>query len=201
MKVLIACEFSGIVRDAFRAAGHDAWSCDLLCCERGPDHHYRCDVLTILDQNWDLMVGFPPCTYLSYAGTAHWNKPGRAEKRQLALDFFLQLYNAPIPKVALENPLGYVHNAFRRPDQTINPFQFGDRKRKRICLWLRNLPPLQPTNIVEPPEPAYLQTSNGKVKNRWSMDALHASCPTRAQRRSRFFPGIAAAMADQWGNL
>lgn len=201
VKVLIACEYSGIVRDAFIDLGHDAWSCDVLCSARGPKRHIRGDVREILRDGWDLMIAHPPCTYLSFAGNAFWNRPGREAKRAAAMAFFLALYNAPIGRVCVENPLGHPVTAFRRPDQTINPFQFGDAKRKRTCLWLRGLPLLKPTTPEAlPPEPQYIHARRGgQIKNRYSMDCLPPSA-TRGQKRSRFFPGIAAAMAQQWGS-
>lgn len=199
MRVLVGCEFSAIVRDAFRARGHDAWSCDVLCCERGPKHHIRDDVRNHLGDGWDLGIFHPPCTFLSYAGNAHWNNPGRATKRAAAMKFFLDLYHCEIPSVCVENPLGHPVTEFRRPDQAIQPYEYGDNKRKRTCLWLRNLPLLIPENSVSPPPPQYIQGRNGgRIKNRYSMDALRPS-PTRGQKRSRFFPGVAAAMARQWG--
>lgn len=202
MKVLVACEMSGIVRDAFRAKGHEAMSCDVLCCMRGPAFHYRQDVREILSDGWDLMIAHPPCTFLSYAATSSWNKPGRAEKREAAMRFFMELYEAKIERIAIENPTGWPNTVFRKPNQIVNPFDFGDRKRKRICLWLKNLPLLIPINSVAPPDPTWIHNRrNGtRKKNRCSMDALPPS-PTRGQKRSIFFPGIAAAMADQWGNL
>src|SRR5438132_942736 len=134
MKVLIACEFSGVVRDAFAAKGHIAWSCDLLPSER-PGNHIQGDVLDILGDGWDLLIGCPPCTYLSYVGKRHWNKPGRAELREDAMRFFLALANSSIDKIAIENPLGYPSKVFRKPDQTIHPYYFGEPVQKRTCLW------------------------------------------------------------------
>ena len=221
MKVLVACEFSGIVRDAFRERGHDAWSCDLLPSER-PGFHIEQDVfIAIAARKWDMMIAHPPCTYLTYAGTAHWNKPGRSEARDLAMKFFMDLYNADIPKVCVENPFGYPWKAFRRADQTINPFDFGESVRKRTCLWLRNLPILfrcgelfpvgQTGESVSAPEPIYVGTrlKSGKPKARYTVDCtrprrIHSteamsSDKNRAHERSRSFPSIAKAMAEQWG--
>ena len=140
MRVLVACEFSGIVREAFAERGHDAWSCDLLPTEI-PGNHIQGDVLEILDQGWDMMIAHPPCTYLSYAAMGVWDKPGRMEKRQEAIGFVKSLWNSGIPRIAIENPLGELIK-WRQCDQIINPFDFGEPKRKRILLWLKNLPPL-----------------------------------------------------------
>ncbi len=136
MRVLVACEYSGRVRDAFIAKGHDAMSCDLLPTDSlGP--HYQGDVFDIINDGWDLMIAHPPCTYLSYAATRHWNKPGRAELREEALKFFLDLYTSNIPKICIENPVGYVNTVWRKPDQIIHPYYFGDPVQKRTCLGLR----------------------------------------------------------------
>lgn len=205
MKVLVACEFSGTVRDAFASRGHDAWSCDLLPSER-LGNHMQGDVLTILDDGWDLMIAHPPCTYLTTAGNAWLSRPGRAELREEALAFFLALAHAPIPRVCVENPSGVVSTRWRRPDQTVNPYYFGDPHRKRTCLWLRGLRRLWwsaenslfgPATAVDPP-PAILHDANGKARH--YTDAMSPG-PNRWRERSRTFQGIADAMADQWGSL
>lgn len=207
MRVLVACEFSGIVRDAFIARGHDAWSCDLLPTE-SPGPHIQGDILGILGNGWDLMVAHPPCTYLSYVGIRHWNNPGRPEKREEAMGFFMELVNAPIGKICIENPLGYPSRVYRKPDQTIHPYYFGEPKQKRICLWLKNLKPLQwnkddsmfwKKTSVDKPEPMYIcqgPKSFGK-KIHW-VEGIRG-VKNRSHERSRFFPSIADAMADQWG--
>lgn len=149
MKVLIACEYSGTVRDAFIAAGHDAMSCDLLPTEK-PGPHYQGDVLDILDDGWDLLIGHPPCTYLSVSGI-HWNNRGRGwDKTEKALEFFRLLLDAPIARIAIENPVGIVSSRIRKPDQIIQPYRFGHNASKATCLWLKNLPKLQPTRYVPP---------------------------------------------------
>jgi hypothetical protein len=196
MKVLVACEYSGIVRDAFLAAGHEAMSCDILPTEsEGP--HYQGDVRDVLHNGWDLMIAHPPCQYLSHAGTRHWNAPGRAVLRADAVRFALMLFNAPIQYVAMENPKGELSRAFRPPDQYINPFDFGEPVRKRTGLWLKGLPLLIPTNRVAPPAPLLTQHRriSGKVKARHFIE-----CAPDWKTRSKFFPGIAAAMASQWGD-
>jgi hypothetical protein len=193
LRVLVACEYSGIVRDAFIAKGHEAMSCDLLPTEKmGP--HYQGDVFDIINDGWDMMIAHPPCTYLSYVGTRHWNKPGRKELREEALNFFIALYNSNIPKIAIENPLGYASKAFKKYDQIIQPYYFGDNAYKRTCLWLKGLPLLKhsdPKKLIKP-EPIYILKTNGK-KIHWT-EANHGG-----KVRSKFWEGIAAAMAEQWG--
>lgn len=191
VRVLVACEFSGIVRDAFAARGHDAWSCDLLPTER-PGQHIQGDVLAVLGDGWDLMIGHPPCTYLTTRGRY---RASDAQKRD-AEAFFMAMVNAPAPLIAVENPKGAMASLYRKPDQTIQPWQFGHHERKATCFWLKGLPPLIPTCIVEPEAPVHIDTTTGK--RRYSLDYL----PGNAERwkiRSRTFPGIAAAMAAQWG--
>lgn len=195
MKVLVACEFSGVVRDAFRALGHDAWSCDLLPTERiGP--HIIGDVLTVLNQDWDLMVAHPPCTYLAASGL-HWNKriPGRAEKTEEALAFIQTLLNAPIPRIALENPIGAISTKIRKPDQIIQPWQFGHNESKATCLWLKNLPPLKETNRL--PRDAKTRRANQTPSGQNKL----GPSPDRWKLRSITYLGIATAMANQWGSL
>lgn len=192
MRVLVACEFSGIVRDAFIAKGHDAWSCDLLPTER-PGHHLQCDVLTILDQGWDLMIAHPPCQYLSWAGNVWLAQPGRSDKRRAALEFFLQLICAPIPKKCIENPPGYPCQVFKKPDQIIQPWQFGHAASKKTCFWLAGLPLLLPTKIVALPAPYF----DGKRNRHWT-DRVGGGSEAGKRARSRTFQGVADAMAEQW---
>lgn len=194
MRVLVACEFSGIVRDAFKECGHDSWSCDLLPTEQ-PGNHYQCDIRKALDLGWDLMIAHPPCTYLCSSGL-HWNKrrPERAVQTEVALDFVRLLLNAPIPKIALENPIGCISSRIRKPDQIIQPWQFGHPESKSTCLWLKSLPLLVPTNVLTLPE-----------SGRWSNQTVSGQnklgpSDTRWKDRSRTYVGIAQAMANQWGN-
>ncbi len=200
MRVLVACEYSGTVRDAFLAAGHDAWSCDILPTESNPERHYQGDALEVAyGEKWDLMIAHPPCTYLTYAGAANWNDPGRSESREAALKFFMALYDAPIDRVAVENPRGYPSKAFRRQDQEVNPFDFGIPVRKRVCLWLRGLPLLEPTEKVEAPIlKTYIRKTGLKAGQPYHT-YFHQG--KTAKERARFFPCIANAMADQWGSL
>jgi len=151
MRVLVACESSATVRDAFRARGHDAWSCDILPCDGDPQWHYQQDVTDLLDMGWDLMIAHPPCTYVCSSGL-HWNKrvEGRAAKTEEALEFVRMFLDADIPKIALENPIGCISTRIRKYDQKIQPWQFGDDASKGTCLWLKGLPLLKPTNIITP---------------------------------------------------
>lgn len=181
MRVLVACEFSGIVRDAFKERGHYAVSCDLLDTER-PGHHIIGDVLQILDDDWDLMIAHPPCTYLARSGARWW--ANRKEEQDAAIQFVEQLMAVPIPRKAIENPVGKLSTALRRPDQYIQPWQFGHGETKKTGLWLENLPLLVPTNIVSGRQPRIHNVPEGL--DRWKI-------------RSRTLQGIADAMAQQWG--
>lgn len=196
MRVLVACEYSGAVRDAFIARGHDAMSCDLLPTDK-PGPHYQGDVLDIINDGWDLMVAHPPCTYLSVSGM-HWTTRGLRDPQltEDALEFVHVLLNAPIPRIALENPVSVISSRIRKPDQIITPYQFGHDASKKTCLWLKNLPLLKPTQYVEP------RIVNGK--KRWgnqtdSGQNKLAPSEDRWKIRSETFSGIANAMADQWG--
>lgn len=190
MKVLIACEFSGIVRDAFAAKGHNAWSCDLLPTER-PGNHIQGDVLPHLNDGWDLMVAHPPCTYLSNMSNCRIHEAGRLDKREEAMFFFCLLAYAKIRQIAIENPVGYPSRAYRKPDQIIQPYEFGHPESKRTCLWLKNLPPLMSKLPIEIPHRKW----DGK-RYRTFVDRL----PSRSPKRSITFQGIANAMAAQWGS-
>jgi hypothetical protein len=190
MKVLVACEFSGIVRDAFAALGHDAMSCDLLPTER-PGKHYQGDVRDILGDGWDLMIAHPPCTYISNMSNCRINEPGRKQLREEGFDFFMELANAPISKIAIENPRGLPERRWRKADQIINPYQFGHSVSKATCLWLKGLPALVPTDVVE-----YERKYDGKRWRTW----VDTCKQHNGKYRSVTFQGIADAMADQWGS-
>lgn len=198
MRVLVACEYSGRVRDAFIAAGHDAMSCDLLPTDSaGP--HYQGDVLDIINDGWDLMVAHPPCTYLSVSGM-HWTTRGLRDPQltEDALDFVHKLLDAPIGMIALENPVSVISSRIRKPDQIINPYEFGHDASKKTCLWLKNLPKLASTNFIEP------RIINGR--KRWgnqtdSGQNKLAPSDDRWKIRSETYKGIAEAMANQWGSL
>lgn len=185
VRVLVGCEFSGVVREAFVALGHDAWSCDLLPTESGATRHLQCDVLVAIKElPWDLMIAHPPCTHLAVSG-ARWFKD-KAEEQAEALEFVQALLNAPIPRIALENPVSIISSRIRKPDQILQPWQFGHGEVKATCLWLKGLPKLVPTKIVEGRHPACWLASPGP--DRWKM-------------RSRTYQGIADAMAQQWGDI
>jgi len=192
MRILVACEFSGVVRDAFARRGHDAWSCDLLPSDV-PGNHLQCDVRTVLNRGWDRLVGFPPCTYVCASGM-HWTTRGLRDPQltEGAVEFFITLLNAPIKQIALENPVGILSTRVRRPSQIIQPWQFGHPESKATCLWLVGLPLLTPTNVLAKPESGRWenQTQSGQNKLAPSKD--------RWRKRSITYSGVAEAMADQW---
>ena len=182
MRVLIACEYSGRVRDAFSRRGHDAWSCDLLECEADPQWHLQQPVEDVLTDGWDLMVAHPPCTHLAVSGSRHFHRKQREQAE--ALDFVRLLMDSPIPRWCIENPVSIISSAIRPPDQIIQPWQFGHGETKATCLWLQNLPRLRSTDVVEGREPRVHMMPPGP--NRW-------------KERSRTFEGVADAMGEQWG--
>ena len=196
MKVLVACEYSGTVRDAFIARGHDAMSCDLLPTDK-PGPHYQGDVFDIIKDGWDLMIAHPPCTHLAVSGM-HWTNRGLRDPKltEDALEFVRLLLEAPIEKIALENPVSVISSKIRKPDQIIQPWQFGHDASKKTCLWLKNLKPLEPTRIVSP------RIVNGKKRWGNQTDSGQNVLPPSKHRwkiRSTTFQGIANAMAEQWG--
>lgn len=219
MKVLIACEFSGTVRDAFTRGGHDAMSCDFLDTET-PGQHYKGNVRDVLDYPWDLMIAHPPCTYLSVSGM-HWTTRGLRDPKltEDALEFVKQLMAAPIEKIAIENPVSAISSRIRKPDQIVNPYQFGEDASKKTCLWLKGLPPLRPTEFIEPRlvccgavvenrDKYGCPNCNGEkvARPRWgnqcdSGQNKFTPSENRWKDRSRTFPGIAEAMANQWGGI
>jgi len=203
MRVLVACEYSGVVRESFRRRGHDAWSCDLIESEDNSPYHIVGDVTEIINDNWDLMIAHPPCTYLTVAGARwfyhpddkhlqyedrrpHPKYPDRRKQQEDALSFVQTLMNAPIPHIAIENPISVISSRIRRPNQIIQPWQFGHGETKSTCLWLKNLPTLTPTHIVEGRE-----------------NRIHMMPPSkdRWKERSRTFYGIGDAMGEQWGQI
>jgi len=187
MRVLIACEFSGVVRRAFRDRGHDAWSCDLLPAEDGSPYHLISDArMAAQSRNWDMMIAHPPCTHLAVSGARHFAAKQASGVQQEALDFVARLLGMPIPRIALENPISIISSRIRKPDQIIQPWQFGHGETKATCLWLKGLPKLVPTNIVE---------------GRHARVHLMPPGPDRWKERSRTMTGIAEAMADQWGRM
>jgi len=225
MKVLIACEESQVVCKEFRKLGHEAFSCDILPCSGGhPEWHIHGDVLDVLEtrrcfletrkviwiKNWDLMIAHPPCTYLSTAGVRWFNEERYGKKaierkrlRDEAIKFVLKLFNCKIPKIVIENPRGYLSSMWRKPNQMIQPWQFGDSFNKPTGLWLKNLPILKPTKIVDKGEMITHKTKKGKLKtdSKWYYEAIKIkNNAERSKFRSKTFPGIAKAMAEQWGN-
>ncbi len=184
MRVLVACEFSGVVRRAFRAFGHEAWSCDLLSAEDSNDFHLQFDARKAITMGWDLLIAHPPCTHLAVSG-ARWFAEKQQEQAD-ALEFVRELLAAPVPRICLENPISIISSRIRKPDQIIQPWQFGHGETKATCLWLKNLPKLAPTQIVD---------------GRHARVHREPPGPDRWKNRSRTFTGIAAAMADQWGSL
>jgi hypothetical protein len=214
MKVIVACEESQRVTIAFRNKGHEAYSCDILPCSGGyPEWHIQSDVLKIINDGWDLMVAHPPCTFLAVSG-ARWlydeRYPNRKKDQEDAIEFFLALYNAPIPKIAIENPIGIISSVFRKPDQIIQPYYFGDEAQKATCLWLKNLPKLRYGKEVQiafgeniPPQSDIVGkgemhiTKSGKKLPKWY--SLLGVNEDRQRLRSVTFQGFANAMAEQWG--
>lgn len=199
-RVLVACEYSGVVREAFRAKGHDAWSCDLLETDV-PGQHFTGDVTPILEQHWDLIIAHPPCTDLAVSGAKHFAAKIADGRQQRSIDFFMLFANHPCQRIAIENPIGIMSTKWRKPDQIVHPFHFGDPHEKATCLWLKNLPPLAYTNVVEP-EPKR-RFPSGKAMPGWYYQASLLSHKTgeRGKARSKTFQGFADAMADQWGGL
>lgn len=210
MKILIACEFSGVVRDAFIARGHDALSCDLLPTER-PGPHYMGDVFDIINDGWDMMIAFPPCTHLCSSGARHFAQKRADGRQQQGIDFFMAFTRTSIPRVAIENPVGIMSTIYRKPDQIIQPWMFGHPHSKATCLWLIGLPKLQPTKILHP---TWTQNLSAKGKRtdqahnrpqvRWENQTASgqnklAPSYDRWKLRSITYQGIADAMADQWG--
>jgi len=204
VKVLVACEESQTVCKAFRERGHEAYSCDILDCSGGhPEWHIQDDVLKHLDEGWDLIIAHPPCTYLTISGNRWFNvdKYGdkaleRIKERHKAITFFMEFINAPCDKIAVENPVGVLNTAYRKPDQIIQPYMFGHNTAKKTCLWLKNLPKLEPTNIVEP---VYKTLGDGKRYCDWHLNSSWKDDDERRRLRSKTFEGIANAMAEQWG--
>jgi hypothetical protein len=205
MRVLVACEESQTVCTAFREHGHEAYSCDIEPCSGGhPEWHIQDDVLKHLDENWDLIIAHPPCTYLTITGNRWFNvnKYGnkaldRIKLRDNAIEFFMEFVNAPCDRIAIENPVGVISSVYRKPDQIIQPYEYGHPLTKKTCLWLKNLPLLKPTNIVEP---EYVICADGKRYSKIHVDTFKIKdAKERARVRSKTFEGIANAMANQWG--
>jgi hypothetical protein len=206
MKILVACEESQAVTKAFRARGHEAYSCDILDCSGGhPEWHIQGDVLSELKKDWDMVLAFPPCTHLAVSGAAHFAAKRADGRQQEGIDFFLEFTKLDhVPRVAIENPIGIMSKIYRKPNQIIQPYQFGEDASKRTCLWLKGLPNLIETNRVQG---RMVTTPSGKVVERWANQCSNyghdktAPSPERSRIRSKTYSGIANAMADQWGQL
>ena len=207
LKVLIACEESQSVTKEMRSLGLEAFSCDILPPSGGhPEWHLQQDIVPLLEEDWDLIIAFPPCTYLTVTGNRWFNIEKYGEKaiqrhkdKKDAINFFMLFANNKCPKIAIENPVGIMSSIWRKPDQIINPYQFGDPFEKKTCLWLKELPLLSPTNIVEPPK--RIQYESGKSMPSWYAEAWSLPKEERARLRSKTFPGIAKCMAKTWGGL
>jgi hypothetical protein len=205
MRILIACEESQAVTKELRLLGHEAFSCDLLPCSGGkPEWHLQKNVFDIINDGWDMMIAFPPCTDLAVSGARHFERKIADGSQQKSIQFFMDLINAPIDKIAIENPIGIMSSKYRKPDQIIQPWQFGDKAQKSTCLWLKNLPKLKPTDIVEKGEFFDFISKKGEKKRMpmWYYKALKEAKTPEQRRtlRSKTFQGIAIAMATQWTN-
>lgn len=184
MKILVACEESQAVTIELRRLGHEAYSCDIIPCSGGhPEWHLQVDALELLKMKWDMILAFPPCTHLAVSGARYFEQKRKDGRQQAAIDFFMQFANADCSKIAIENPVGIMSTYYRKPDQIIQPWQFGHGETKKTCLWLKGLPPLISTEIVE-----------GREQRIWKMPPSE----DRAKNRAKTFPGIARAMAEQW---
>lgn len=209
-RILIACEESDEVRSRFEAKGFDAWSCDLQPNRNPNAKHYQGDVFDIINDGWDAMIAFPPCTHLAVSGARHFEQKRKDGRQQKAIDFFMAIVNAPIKRIAIENPMGIMSTVYKRPTQIIQPYFFGDEAQKTTCLWLKNLPPLYHNKQPNLFDDKITHSSKGEmiefiskkgVKKRqpkWYADALKLKSDERSKVRSKTFPGIAQAMADQW---
>jgi len=195
MKILIACEESQTVCTAFRMLGHDAWSCDIVPCSGGhPEWHLQCDVLSVLNEDWDMIIAFPPCTDLCASGSKHFKDKRLNDRQKKGVKFFLSFVYCSCPHICIENPIGIMSSLYRKPDQIVQPYQYGDPFTKSTCLWLKNIPLLRPTAVVS--KGATTDYGSGKKIANWYGNL---SKKNRALNRSKTFPGIAAAMASQWG--
>ena len=198
LKVLVACEESQAVTKEFRAKGHEAYSCDIIECSGGhPEWHIMSDVRKILDEEWDMIIAFPPCTDLAVSGAAWFEEKRKDGRQQASIDFFMLFANHPCEKIAIENPVGIMSSKWRKPDQIIQPYEYGHPESKKTCLWLKGLPKSMPTVIVEQGE--RVTFASGKSMPKWYADAWKLPKEERARLRSKTFPGIAKAMAEQWG--
>ena len=214
MRVLLGCEESQAVTKEFRKLGHEAFSCDIQECSGGhPEWHYQQDIFEVINMGWDMMICFPPCTHLAVSGAAHFKKKIADGRQQQGIDFFMAMVNADIPKIAIENPVGIMSRIYKKPTQIIQPYFFGDEAQKTTCLWLKNLPLLKHFKEADmfndkithcrKGEFVELQSATGKkVKfSKWEYECAKSNIKIRAKLRSKTFPGIAKAMAEQWGKV
>lgn len=194
MKILVACEESQAVTKEFRGLGHEAYSCDIEPCSGGhPEWHVQDDVIALLYDEWDMIIAFPPCTHLAVSGAAWFEQKRKDGRQQAAIDFFMAIAYAPCDKIAIENPVSIMSTVWRKPDQIIQPYEFGHPESKKTCLWLKGLPKLKSTNILPIPESGYWQNQTPSGQNKLGPSS------ERAKVRSKTYPGIAKAMAEQWG--
>jgi hypothetical protein len=202
-KILIACEESQVVTIEFRNLGFEAYSCDILDCSGNySEWHLKTDVIPLLNEFWDLIIAFPPCTHLAISGARYFEQKRKDGRQQEGIDFFMKFVNAKCDKIAIENPIGIMSNLYRKPDQIIQPYEFGDPFQKSTCLWLKNLPRLIPTNIVNKGEfYEWIDSKTGKLKRQSSFFQNGKSKDERRKLRSKTFPGIAKAMAEQWSKV
>lgn len=200
MKVLVACEESQAVTIEFRKLGHEAYSCDIEPCSGGhPEWHLQQDVTPLLKKQWDMILAFPPCTHLAVSGACWFEQKRKDGRQQQGIDFFMEFVNANCDKIAIENPIGIMSTMYRKPDQIIHPYMFGDPYTKSTCIWLKNLPLLIPTNVVDKGE--HIIYKSGKRMPKWYAEAFSLPKRERAMIRSKTFIGIARAMAEQWGGI
>lgn len=203
MKILIACEFSGTVREAFRKKGHEAWSCDIIPSDDNSPYHIQGDVMDILNNYWDMIIAHPPCTRLTVTGNKWYKQeyshrfPNIHQERELAVKFFMEFANNKCERICIENPIGIMSTRWKKPSQIIHPWQFGHEASKATCLWLKGLPILNPTNIVSKGE--FVEFKSGKRMSKWYCDAAKLTPKEREKVRNKTFQGIADAMAKQWG--
>jgi site-specific DNA-cytosine methylase len=208
MKILIACEESDEVRGRFEKMGFDAWSCDIQPNRNPKAKHFQCDIFKVIQKGWDAMIAFPPCTDLAVSGAKWFKQKIKDGRQQKSIEFFMKIANAPIKHIAIENPIGIMSKNFRKPDQIIQPYYFGDEAQKTTCLWLKNLPKLYhnaapnlfDNNITHVGKGDFIIHASGKKKPKWYADAFKLKKDERSKIRSKTFPGIAEAMATQWGN-
>ena len=200
MRILVACEESQAVTKEFRRLGHEAYSCDIEPCSGGhPEWHFQQDVVPLLKEKWDMVIAFPPCTHLAVSGAAWFEKKRKDGRQKQGIDFFMLFANSFCERVAIENPVGIMSTVWRKPNQIIQPYEYGDPYKKKTCLWLKGLPLLRPTNITDPGEKVTYES--GKSMPKWYADAFSLPPKERAKIRSKPFPGIAKAMAEQWGQV